>query len=55
MSITDSWPFIIPGLLYGIGALGIAITYRYLHFPDFTVLGSVAPRSHCVCQCCQFL
>lgn len=41
MSITDSWPFIIPGLLYGIGALGIAITYRYLHFPDFTVLGSV--------------
>ena len=41
MSLTEIWPFIIPGLLYGIGALGIAITYRYLRFPDFTVLGSV--------------
>ena len=34
-------PFIVPGLIYGIGALGIALTYRFLKFPDFTALGSI--------------
>jgi len=34
-------PHIVPGLIYGIGALGLALTFRYLKFPDFTVLGSI--------------
>lgn len=34
-------PFYEPGLLYGIGTLGLGIIFRYLRFPDFTVLGSI--------------
>jgi len=34
-------PFIVPGLIYGIGAIGLALIYRYLRFPDFSVLGSI--------------
>lgn len=34
-------PHIVPGLIYGIGALGLALTFRYLKFPDFTVIGSI--------------
>lgn len=34
-------PHIVPGLIYGIGSLGLALTFRYLKFPDFTVLGSI--------------
>lgn len=34
-------PFIEPGIIYGIGALGLAFIFRYLRFPDFTVLGSI--------------
>lgn len=34
-------PFIVPGLIYGMGCLGLAITFRYLRFPDFTILGSI--------------
>lgn len=34
-------PHIVPGLIYGMGSLGIALTFRYLRFPDFTVLGSI--------------
>jgi putative tryptophan/tyrosine transport system permease protein len=34
-------PYIIPGLIYGIGAIGLALIFRYLRFPDFSVLGSI--------------
>jgi len=34
-------PFLEPGVIYGIGTLGLALIYRYLRFPDFTVLGSI--------------
>lgn len=30
-----------PGLIYSIGAIGLALSYRYLRFPDFTVIGSI--------------
>ena len=33
--------FFEPGLIYGIGTLGLALVFRYLRFPDFTVLGSI--------------
>lgn len=32
---------IVPGLIYGIGATGLAFIFRYLKFPDFTILGSI--------------
>ena len=42
MEIIDKLqPFMLPGLIYGIGAIGLAITFRFLKFPDFTVLGSI--------------
>lgn len=34
-------PHIVPGLIYGIGSLGLALSFRYLRFPDFTALGSI--------------
>lgn len=34
-------PFILPGLIYGIGCLGLGFIFRYLKFPDFTILGSI--------------
>lgn len=34
-------PFLEPALIYGIGTLGLALIYRYLRFPDFTVIGSI--------------
>lgn len=37
--------FIVPGLIYGIGCLGLGLTFRYLKFPDFTILGSVISGS----------
>jgi putative tryptophan/tyrosine transport system permease protein len=33
--------FLEPGIVYGIGTLGLALIFRYLRFPDFTVLGSI--------------
>ena len=39
--LTELHPFLEPGVIYGIGALGLALIYRYLGFPDFTVLGSI--------------
>lgn len=35
-------PAVEPSLIYAIGTVGLALTYRYLRFPDFTVLGSIA-------------
>jgi putative ABC transport system permease protein len=40
-------PFLMPGVIYGIGALGLAIIYRYLRFPDFTVIGSIVNGGIC--------
>lgn len=34
-------PFIVPGLIYGIGTIGLALIFRFLKFPDFTTLGSI--------------
>src|ERR1039457_1608806 len=34
-------PYIVPGIIYGIGAIGIAIILRYLQAPDFTCLGAI--------------
>ncbi|MBF0557073.1 MAG: hypothetical protein HQK96_21375 [Nitrospirae bacterium] len=34
-------PFIIPSISYGIGAMGIALVFNFLKFPDFTALGSL--------------
>lgn len=33
--------FVRPGLIYGIGSIGLALSLRFLKFPDFTVLGSI--------------
>lgn len=43
----DLMPFFVPGIIYGIGALGLAIIYRYLRFPDFTVIGSILNGGVC--------
>ena len=32
---------VVPGLLYGVGAMGLAISLRYLRFPDLTSIGAV--------------
>lgn len=34
-------PYLLPGIIYGIGAIGLAITLRYLREPDFTSIGAV--------------
>jgi putative tryptophan/tyrosine transport system permease protein len=34
-------PFILPGVIYGIGAIGLSLPLRFLRFPDLTVLGSI--------------
>jgi putative tryptophan/tyrosine transport system permease protein len=33
--------FFVNGLIYGIGALGLALSLKFLKFPDFTVFGSI--------------
>lgn len=35
------FPAIVAGMVYGLASLGLALSYRYLGFPDFTVLGSI--------------
>lgn len=39
--LNELGPFVEPGIIYGIGAAGLALTYRYLQYPDLTVLGSI--------------
>jgi putative ABC transport system permease protein len=34
-------PFLEPGLIYGIGAIGLSISMKFLKFPDLTSLGSI--------------
>lgn len=34
-------PFIEGALIYGLGAIGLGITWRFLKFPDFTTFGSI--------------
>lgn len=34
-------PFLEAGLTYGLGAIGLGLTYRFLRFPDFTTFGSI--------------
>jgi len=35
-------PHLEVGLTYGLGAIGMALTFIYLDYPDFTVLGSIS-------------
>lgn len=42
MVIDALLPYFVPGVLYGIATLGLAIIFRYCRFPDLTVLASIA-------------
>ncbi len=44
------YPYIVPGLLYGIATLGLAIIFRYCRFPDLTVVASIT-FGGIVCTC----
>lgn len=41
MLFSQLLPYLIPGLIYGIGAVGLSLSLRFLRNPDFTSLGSI--------------